>query len=144
EDRTPAAPAPARPGARRVPASGRPRAQPVLRCPAERPRAERVSGSDGAALVARLASTESRPPSDVAPHGRLRRPLASDPTYLSSLSDRALHRHHPRQEPDAVMPHVRIRGGGGQRWSFLLRLLLERRMLEILHRGRAYLPGCGR
>jgi len=36
---------------------------------------------------------------------------------------RGLGRHHPRQEPDAVMPHVRIRGGGNQRWSFLLRLL---------------------
>ena len=42
EGRTPAAHASARPGARRVPAGGRPRAHPVLRCADERPRAERL------------------------------------------------------------------------------------------------------
>jgi putative transposase len=32
--------------------------------------------------------------------------------YLSSLSTGPLRRHHPRQEPDAVVPHLRICGGG--------------------------------
>ena len=58
----------------------------------------------------------------VGAHGALRRALASDPAHLSSLPQPAPGVAHPRQEPDAVMPHVRIRGGGDQRWSFLLRL----------------------
>ena len=33
-----------------------------------------------------------------------------------------LGRHHPRWEPDAVMPLVRICGGGVQQWTSLLRL----------------------
>src|SRR5439155_10521774 len=42
----------------------------------------------------------------------IHRPVASTRTYLPSLSPRPLRRCHPRQEPDAVMPHVRICGGG--------------------------------
>ena len=38
--------------------------------------------------------------------------LASARPHLPSLSSACAWRHHPRQEPDAVMPHVRIRGGG--------------------------------
>jgi hypothetical protein len=33
-----------------------------------------------------------------------------------------MRRHYLRQEPDAVVPHVRICGGGAQQWAFLLRL----------------------
>ena len=40
--------------------------------------------------------------------------LASAAPHLSSLSTRAPGRHYPRWEPDAVMPHVRICGGGVQ------------------------------
>ena len=36
-------------------------------------------------------------------------------------------RHYPRQEPDAVIPHVRICGGGRGRPRFLLRL----RVLDV-------------
>jgi hypothetical protein len=38
------------------------------------------------------------------------------------LSPRSLGRHHPRWEPDAVMPLVRICEGGGQQCSSLLQL----------------------
>ncbi len=50
--------------------------------------------------------------------------VASARAHLSSLSPRAPGRHHPRWEPDAVMPLVRICGGGVQRWAFLLQLTM--------------------
>ena len=127
EDRTPATHARARPGARRVSARGRPRAHPVLRRARERSglsafreRDRRSSGgascapqSDGNQLTwRRMARYIAR---------WLPTPRICHPT------PRALRRHHPRQEPDAVMPHVRICGGGDQRWSFLLRLNTARR-----------------
>ena len=49
--------------------------------------------------------------------------LATTAHHLSSLSRPATCRHHPRQEPDAVMPPVRICGGGRGRPRFLLRLV---------------------
>jgi RNA-directed DNA polymerase len=75
---------------------------------------------------ARLARDASPPQSDCArdvgasrtPHGA----LASDSPHLPSVPQPALGVAHPKWEPDAVMPHVRICGGGDQRCSFLLRL----------------------
>ena len=44
--------------------------------------------------------------------------VASARAYLSSVPAHAPWRYHPRWEPDAVMPHVRICGGGHERsWS---------------------------
>jgi len=48
---------------------------------------------------------------------RVRQAVAQDGTYPCCAQS---WRHHLRQEPDAVVPHVRIRGGGhGQPWSLL-------------------------
>src|SRR5206468_3723169 len=47
----------------------------------------------------------------------LHRPVAATRPHLPSLSPRAPRRCHPKQEPDAVMPHVRIRGGGHEQSS---------------------------
>src|SRR6266852_5576266 len=53
-----------------------------------------------------------------------RRAVAAPCAHLSSLSPEATWRHHLRQEPDAVIPLVRIRGGGYEQSSSLLRLSL--------------------
>src|SRR6266851_6182495 len=50
--------------------------------------------------------------------------LAAYAYHLSSLSPATHGRPHLRQEPDAGIPLVRIRGGGYERSSFLLRLAL--------------------
>jgi hypothetical protein len=52
-----------------------------------------------------------------------RRVVAPDGIERVRQAAKRLAFYHPRQEPDAVVPHVRIRGGGAQRWAFLLRLL---------------------
>src|ERR1700677_3845330 len=49
--------------------------------------------------------------------------MVSTGSRLSSLSSRALGRLHPRWEPDAVTPLVRICGGGHERSWSLLRLV---------------------
>jgi hypothetical protein len=51
------------------------------------------------------------------------RAVAAPCAYFSPLSLEATWRCHLRQEPDAVIPHGRIRGGGYEQSSSLLRLL---------------------
>jgi hypothetical protein len=51
--------------------------------------------------------------------------VASAGFGLSALSAGASRRPHPRWEPDAVVPLVRICGGGRERSWSLLRLYLE-------------------
>src|SRR2546426_8617292 len=51
-----------------------------------------------------------------------RRAVAAPCAHLSSLSPEATWRPHLMQEPDAVIPLVRIRGGGYEQSSSLLRL----------------------
>ena len=84
--------------------------------PAERPGAAapsvRQSAGSGGACCGAAARGTICPGSGCS---ALRRPLASARAHLPSLSARALRRHHPRQEPDAVMPLVRICGGGYER-----------------------------
>ena len=53
------------------------------------------------------------------------RPMDSSPSYSSSLSRYALRRSYPREEPYAVIPHVRICAGGDQRWSSLPQSIAE-------------------
>src|SRR5271167_243757 len=48
--------------------------------------------------------------------------LVAQAPHLSSLSAAPPRRHHLRQEPDAVIPLVRIRGGGRAQSRSLLRL----------------------
>src|SRR5271169_5783572 len=51
--------------------------------------------------------------------------LVAQTPYLSSLSLAPPRRHHLRQEPDAVIPLVRIRGGGREQSRSLLRLPVD-------------------
>jgi hypothetical protein len=67
----------------------------------------------------------------MAPHEALYCEIVPTGWCLSSLSSRALGRRHPRWEPDAVTPLVRICGGGHeQSWS-LLRLSQNQTILTI-------------
>src|SRR5439155_11462838 len=93
-------------------------ALPVLWGPHERRGPRRVPVRDHPTLAMDSATPQPDGPRSVDPHAPLRRTLAAHPAPLPSLPVGATRRCHPRQEPDAVMPHVRIRGGGGQRWSF--------------------------
>jgi group II intron reverse transcriptase/maturase len=58
----------------------------------------------------------------VVAHGASEYAVAPDSPYLSSVPEPAPGVHDPRQEPDAVVPHVRICAGGDGRPSSLPRL----------------------
>src|SRR5437660_4998345 len=66
-------------------------------------------------VVDGVAPSQPRKPSALAPNDATGHPVASDSSYLPSLSPRATGRPYPRREPDAEMPHVRICGGGHAR-----------------------------
>ena len=120
--RTAAAPARAHPGSRGLPAVGRRRTHPLLRCPDERAGDRCLPRGDCPAVVPPAAAPQSAPSPPVGPDASPGRPVASPCPCLSSVPPGAVWRCYPRQEPDAVAPHVRICGGGGRRLPFLLRL----------------------
>ena len=62
--------------------------------------------------IARCAAAVRANRSDLEAHVSHRRPLAALPTNLPPLPGPASDRHDPRQEPYAVVPHVRICEGG--------------------------------
>ena len=102
-------------------ADGRGRPRPVLRGAHERCRPCPVPIPGGLALAPRAGAAQPDRPrllgADAAAHSA----VAATCPHLSSLSPRATRRYHPRQEPDAVMPLVRICGGGYGQSSSLLR-----------------------
>jgi len=55
---------------------------------------------------------QSKAPSELGPHETPGRLLDSICPYLSPLPIGAFRRYHLRQEPDEVIPHVRICAGG--------------------------------
>lgn len=61
------------------------------------------------------------PSSELVSHVSPDRELASSPAHLPPVLGPASDRHDPRQEPYAVIPLVRICGGGIGRLAFLLR-----------------------
>src|SRR6516225_275181 len=61
-------------------------------------------------------------PHPLEPHAASHHPLAAYAYHLPSLSSTPHGRPHLRQEPDAVVPLVRICGRGCERSRFLLRL----------------------
>src|SRR2546428_9082293 len=67
-----------------------------------------------------------------------RRAVAAPCAHLSSLSPEATWRHHLRQEPDAVIPLVRIRGEGYEQSSSLLRLRGQSRFAKGQRQEQAY------
>ena len=109
-------------GARGLLARGRRRAGAVFRRAQPRRKHRPLQKGSGLAVVEHVEASRPVPPPALAPYGEVYPAVASARPYLSPLAVGAVCRHHPRQDPDAVMPHVRIRGGGDQRWSFLLRL----------------------
>ena len=76
-----------------------------------------------------LSQTEAsqRPPSQMCensghyPNGPIGEPLSSTSLRMSSLSVATFRRHYLRQEPYAVVPHIRICAGGGPKGPPLLR-----------------------
>src|SRR5881628_2129900 len=74
------------------------------------------AGSGGACCGGAVSATASPRPAP-----STRRPVAAHPAHLPSLYTRASGRRHPRWEPDAVIPLVRIGAGGAGRPASLPR-----------------------
>src|SRR5438876_11535814 len=106
-------------------ARGRGRASAVLRGAHESARAVHILFSGGATLVPHAAATEPDRSYHLGADAAAHSVLAASGAHYSSLSPEATWRCHLRQEPDAVIPHVRIRGGGYEQSSSLLRLAFE-------------------
>ena len=108
-------------GTGRIPAFGRHRSLPVLRRADERQGAGRVLRGHRTVVVSYAAPAESTPPGPVGTHAPPDVPLAASAAHLPALSLRAPRRRHPRWEPDAVVPLVRICAGGAGRPASLPR-----------------------
>src|SRR5467141_3914739 len=98
-----------------VVASGGAWTHPVLRCAAEPKRAVDFSVPSGAALASRAFAAQPKRPRPLGSYAAPHHSLAASAYHLSSLPPAPHGRHHLRQEPDAVVPLVRIRGGGYER-----------------------------
>src|SRR2546422_8697381 len=81
-----------------------------------------VSVPGGLALAPRARAAQSHRVRLLGADAPAHRAVAAPCARMSSLSPEATWRRHLRQEPDAVMPLVRIRGGGYEQSSSLLRL----------------------
>src|SRR5882762_811192 len=93
-------------------ASGGTGAHSVLRRAPEPKRAVDLSVPSGTALAARAVAAQPKRPRPLGSHAAPHQLLAASAYRLSSLSLAPHGRRHLRQEPDAVVPLVRIRGGG--------------------------------
>ena len=93
-------------------ASGRRWAHPVLRGAHEQPGHRLVPVPGGLALAPRAGAAQSDRARRLGADAPARRAVAAPCAHLSPVSPEATWRCHLRQEPGAVMPHVRIRGGG--------------------------------
>src|SRR5436190_757047 len=80
-----------------------------------------VSVPGGLALAPRARAAQSHRVRLLGADAPAHRAVAAPCARMSSLSPEATWRRHLRQEPDAVMPLVRIRGGGYEQSSSLLR-----------------------
>ncbi len=92
--------------------SGRRWAHPVLRGAHERPGHRLVPVPGGLALAPRAGAAQSHRARLLGADAPARRAVAAPCAHLSPVSPEATWRCHLRQEPDAVMPPVRICGGG--------------------------------
>src|SRR5678816_2985436 len=81
----------------------------------------RVPTSGGPVLDERTQATQPDPPDHRSADQSVRKAMVPTSPYLSSLARGTVRRQDPRQEPDAVMPPVRICGGGREQLRFLLR-----------------------
>src|ERR1017187_2255541 len=93
-------------------ASGGAWTQPILRCAHEPTGAAHIVVPSGTALASRAVAAQSERPRPLGSHAAPHHSLAASAYRLSSLSSAPHGRYYLRQEPDAVVPLVRIRGGG--------------------------------
>src|SRR5712691_6020522 len=107
-------------------APGRGWTHPLLRGAHERPGDRHVPVPGRRALAPRVGAAQSYRARLLGADAPAHRAVAAPCAHMSSLSPEATWRCHLRQEPDAVMPLVRIRGGGYEQSSSLLRLMLRR------------------
>src|SRR2546425_2912083 len=84
----------------------------VLRGAHERPGVVYVLLPGWAPLVPYASATEPDRPHHLGADAAAHSALAASAAHLSSVSPEATWRCHLRQEPDAGIPQVRIRGGG--------------------------------
>src|SRR6266436_2063250 len=116
-------------------ASGGAWTHPLLRGAHEPTGVVSLSVPSGTALASRAVAAQPKRPRALGSHATPHHSLAACAYHLSSLSPATHGRPHLRQEPDAGIPLVRIRGGGHERSSFLLRLLEIRASKFILPRN---------
>src|SRR6266436_3998122 len=103
-------------------ASGGAWTHPLLRGAHEPTGVVSLAVPSGTALASRAVAAQPKRPRALGSHATPHHSLAACAYHLSSLSPATHGRPHLRQEPDAGIPLVRIRGGGYERSSFLLRL----------------------
>src|SRR5437867_13376365 len=96
-----------------------------------------VSVPGGLALAPRARAAQSHRVRLLGADAPAHRAVAAPCARMSSLSPEATWRRHLRQEPDAVMPLVRIRGGGYEQSSSLLRLSSDSGSGKKVVHGRA-------
>src|SRR5216683_1235418 len=88
---------------------------PLLRSAHEPTGAVSLSVPSRAPLASRAVAAQPQRPRSVGSHAAPHHSLAASAYRLSSLSPASHGRPHLRQEPDAGMPLVQIRGGGYER-----------------------------
>src|SRR5882757_7652093 len=115
ESRTSAAHACTHPRSRQVVASGGAWTHPILRSAHEQPGAGSFPIPSRTALASRAFAAQPKRPHPLGSHAAPHHSLAASAYRLSSLSPATHRRPHLRQEPDAGIPLVRIRGGGYER-----------------------------
>src|SRR6266404_2005832 len=115
ESRTSASYARTHPRSGQVVASGGAWTHPILRSAYEPTGVVSLSVPSRAALVSRAFAAQPQRPCALGSHAAPHHSLAASAYCLSSLSPATPGRPHLRQEPDAGIPLVRIRGGGYER-----------------------------
>src|SRR5271167_2942660 len=106
-------------------ASGGAWTPPILRGAHEPTGAVDLSVPSRAALASRAVATKPEWPRTLGSYAAPHQPLVASAYCLSSLSPAPHGRYYLRQEPDAVVPLVRICGGGREQSRSLLRLNLK-------------------
>ena len=89
----------------------------------QHPSSRGIPSRGSAGMAASAQASKPQTPTHLATIQRDRGLLASPTQDPASFSQPALRRHDPRQEPDAVVPHVRICAGGDPRGPSLPRLI---------------------
>src|SRR5271167_1594899 len=107
-------------------ASGGAWTPPILRGAHEPTGAVDLSLPSRAALASRAVATKPEWPRALGSYAAPHQPLVASAYCLSSLSPAPHGRYYLRQEPDAVVPLVRICGGGREQSRSLLRLSVSR------------------